>query len=176
VRVFQFKIPIPMPFNKAFINLGLAGNVAESVTLLLIILGVSLAFLFLVSRYRLHNFLINIYISLALISAVPQNVMSFMENSYSLLFLIFVVLLAMMNRYMFDIYQSGQSYAMWKAFVMSFLEVTLMISIIFSNLSSSDIPSFISQKSLVYLIDPWWKLLWMVLPLLFLIFIKKRER
>jgi uncharacterized membrane protein len=59
---------------------------------------------------------------------------------------------------------------------MSFLEVVLLLSIIFSYLPAKDILDYISKGSMVYFIDPWWKLAWMVLPLAFLIFVKKRDR
>lgn len=165
-----------MQLNKVFQNLGMAGSVAEMVTLVLVILALSLVFWLLVSRYRLHNFLINTYISLALVSVIPQEIMSFTKNSYILLFVLFVVFLTLMNKYLFDIYQSGPSYAMWKAFIMSFLEVILILSIIFSNLPSKDALTYISKNSLAYFVDPWWRLAWMVLPLVFLILVKKRER
>lgn len=165
-----------MQLNKVFLNLGLAGSVAELVTLILVILVLSTLFWLLIGRFRLHNFLINTYISLALVSAIPQDVMDFNKNSHILLFLIFVTFLTLMNKYLFDIHQSGSGLAIWQVFVMSFLEVVLLLSIIFSYLPAKDILDYISKGSMVYFIDPWWKLAWMVLPLAFLIFVKKRDR
>ncbi|HPN55093.1 MAG TPA: hypothetical protein PLB52_04180 [Candidatus Moranbacteria bacterium] len=164
-----------MPFNKAFVNLGLAGNMAELATLASIILILSIVFCFVISRYRLHNCLINIYISMALVSVIPQDIMLFMKNSYVIVFVLLIVVLTLMNKYLFDIYQSGPSYALWKSFILSFLEVTLILSVIFSNLASKDIPNFVSHNSMTYFIDPWWRFLWATLPLIFLILLKKRQ-
>lgn len=164
-----------MQLNKIFQNFGLAGNVAELATILVVLLGMSVIFWFLIGRFRLHNFLINMYISFALVNVIPDNVMSFTKNSSILLFLVFVVFLTLMNRYIFDIHQSGSGLAIWQVVVMSFLEVILLLSIIFSFFPNKDILKYVSQDYLAYFIDPWWRVVWMALPLIFLIFVKKRQ-
>lgn len=165
-----------MQLDKIFQNFGLASSVAELFTLVLVLLALSVVFWFLIGRFRLHNFLINIYISFALVNVMPDEVMSFTKNSSILLFLVFVVFLTLMNRYIFDIHQSGSGLAIWQVLVMSFLEMVLLMSIIFSYLPNKDILKYLSQGSSIYLINPWWRVVWMVLPLLFLIFVKKRDR
>ncbi|KKP94787.1 MAG: hypothetical protein US25_C0061G0005 [Candidatus Moranbacteria bacterium GW2011_GWE1_36_7] len=165
-----------MQLDKLFLNFGLAASVAEMVTLVLVLLVLSTIFWLLIGRFRLHNFLINMYISLALLSVIPSNVMSFSKNSSIILFLIFVILLTLMNKYLFDIHQSGSGMALWQVFLMSFFEVVLLLSIIFSFLPAKDVAKYVSKNSLSYFIDPWWSFAWMILPLAFLIFVKKRDR
>jgi hypothetical protein len=165
-----------MQLDKLFMSLGLASNVAELVTLLLVLLVLSTVFWLLIGRFRLHNFLINIYIALSILHIFPTEIMNFSKYSFVLVFLILVVLLTLMNKYLFDIHQSGSGLALWQVFFMSFLQVVLLLSIIFSFLPSRDVLQYVSKNSLNYFIDPWWSLAWMILPLAFLIFIKKREK
>ena len=165
-----------MQLDKFFQNFGLASIAAELVTLVLMLLAFSAVFWLLIGRFRLHNFLINIYISMAILYVVPQDVMVFSKNASILIFLIFLVLLTLMNKYLFDIHQSGSGMALWQVFLMSFLEVVLLLSIIFSFLPTKDVLKYISKNSLGYFVDPWWAFAWMVLPLAFLIFVKKRDK
>ena len=101
--------------------------------------------------------------------------MSFTKYSSLLLFLIFLILLTLANRYLFDIHQYGSGLAIWQVFVMSFLEIMLLISIILSFLPIKEILQYVSENYLAYFIDPWWRILWMIVPLLFLIVVKKRK-
>lgn len=165
-----------MQLDKLFLSFGLASDVAELATLVLVLLVLSTIFWLLIGRFRLHNFLINIYISLAILQVIPQDLLSFSKNSSILLFLIFVTLLTLLNSYLFDIHQSGSGLALWQVFVMSLLEVILLLSVIISYLPVKDATKYISKNSLAYFTDPWWSLAWMILPLAFLVFVKRRER
>lgn len=165
-----------MQLDKLFLNLGLASSAAELVTLVLVLLVLSTIFWLLIGRFRLHNFLINIYISLAILQVIPRDLLDFSKNSSVLFFLILVVLLTLLNAYLFDIHQSGSGLALWQVFLMSFFEVVLLVSIVVSFLPVKDVTKYISKNSLGYFIEPWWRLGWMIMPLAFLVFVKKRER
>lgn len=165
-----------MQLDKILLGLGLAKNVTELLTLFLVILLVSTVFWLLIGRFRLHNFLINIYISFAILQVLPKNLMTFNSNAYLLVFIILLAVLTFMNKYLFDIHQSGSGLAIWQVFVMSFFEVVLILSIIFSYLPVKSIQAYISKDALAYFTDPWWRVAWMVIPLVFLIFIKKRDK
>jgi len=165
-----------MQLDKVFMKFGLASSVAELVTLVLVLLVLSTIFWLLIGRFRLHNFLINIYISLAIMSVVPADIMTFSKNASVLVFLMCVVLLTLLNEYLFDIHQSGSGMALWQVFLMSFFEVVLLLSILIDSLPIKDVTMYISKNSLNYFIDPWWKLIWMVLPLAFLVFVRKRQK
>lgn len=163
-----------MQLDKIFQNLGFGGNAAETLSVALVLLVLSMLFWFLVGRFRLHNFLINTYISLAVVSVIPQNIASFSESSRAMIFMITVVFLTLMNKYIFDIHQSGSGLAIWQVVVMSFLELMLFLSIVASFLPGLELPKYLSNASLGYLTDPRWLLVWMILPLVFLIFVKKK--
>ena len=163
-----------MQLNQIFQNLGLAKSATELITLILVILAASWVFWLFIGRFRLHNFLINTYVSFALVQIIPKDIMSFTAYSSLLLFFISIILLTLANKYLFDIHQYGSGLAIWQVFVMSFLEIMLLLSIVFSFLPDKEILKYISENYLSYFIDPWWKVLWMVLPLLFLIVVKKR--
>lgn len=165
-----------MQLDKLFLKFGLASSAAELVTLILVLLVLSTVFWLLVGRFRLHNFLINIYIALAILQVVPADIMDFSKNSSVLVFLILVVLLTLLNKYLFDIHQSGSGLALWQVFVMSFFEVVLLLSIIISFLPVKEAAIYISKNSLSYFSDPIWRLTWMVLPLAFLVFVKRRDK
>ena len=165
-----------MQLNKVFLNLGLAKSATELMTLILIILAISWVFWLFVGRFRLHNFLINTYISFALVQIIPKDMLSFSAYAFLILFFIFIVLLTMANKYLFDIHQYGSGLAIWQVFVMSFLEIMLLLSIIFYFLPTKEILQYISGNYLAYFIDPWYRVLWMVVPLLFLVVVKKRSK
>ena len=96
-----------MQLNEIFKNLGLAKSATELITLIIVILAISGLFWLLIGRFRLHNFLINTYISLALVQVIPKDIMSFSKYSFLLVFLILIVLLTLINKYLFDIHQYG---------------------------------------------------------------------
>jgi hypothetical protein len=164
-----------MQLEKVFQNFGLAGSMAEFLTLILVLLAVSVVFWFLIGRFRLHNFLINTYISLAMVDVLPQQAMLLGKNSQIIFFVVILIFLTLMNKFIFDIHQQGSGLAIWQVVAMSFLEVVLLASIVCSYLPSKDVLSFISRGSLVYFADPWWRVVWMIAPLAFLIFVKKRS-
>ena len=165
-----------MQLDKIFLKLGLTSSSAELITLALVLIVISAIFWLLIGRFRLHNFLINIYISFALLAVLPQDMLTFTKSAPALVFLIFIVLLTLMNRYLFDIHQSGSGLAIWQVFVVSFLEVGLMISIILSYIPSKEVLKYLSRDASFYFVSPWAKFVWMVLPIAFLIFVKKREK
>lgn len=165
-----------MQLNEVFINLGLAKNMAEMLTLLMVLLFVSTIFWLLIGRFRLHNFLINVYISYAFLQVIPKEILNFMPNAEIIVFLVFTTILTLLNKYLFDIHQSGSGLAIWQVYVMSALEVILVLSIAISFLPTKDVLPYISKNALGYFSSPWWRFLWMILPLAFLVFIRKRER
>jgi hypothetical protein len=174
-RPFEFLL-LGMQLDKIFASFGLAKNVTELITLFVVLLIASTIFWLLIGRFRLHNFLINTYISFAILQVIPKDIMSFNQYSNILVFLILIVVLTLMNKYLFDIHQSGSGLAIWQVFVMSFFEVILILSILFSFLPPKEILPYISKDALTYFIDPLWRLGWMFMPLLFLIFINKRAK
>lgn len=165
-----------MQLEKIFFGLGLSGSIAELLTLALIILAATVVFWLVVGRFRLHNVLINIYISFALVQAVPAEIIGTNKNLPMLIFLILVVLFTLIGKYIFDIHISGSGLAYWQIFMMSFLEVGLIFSILVSFVGDKELLAYFSKDVLFYFSSPWAKFLWLSLPLAFLIFINKRSK
>jgi hypothetical protein len=164
-----------MQLDNFFLNMGLAKNAAELATLLVVLVIISAIFWLIIGRFRLNNFLINIYISFALVQVIPEGILSFTKYPSLLAFLVLLIFLTLVDRYLFDIRQYGSGLATWQVFLMGFLEVVLLLSIIFSFLPSKDVLQYVSKNSLVYFIDPWWRVGWMVAPLALLAFIRRRN-
>lgn len=166
-----------MQLEKIFKSFGLSVTSAELVTLLLVMLAITVAFWLLVGRFRLHSVLINIYISFALIGALPKDMVGTNGSTLSvMLFLIGIVLLTLMGKYTFDIHLSGSGLAYWQIFTMSFLEVGLITSLLAGFVGDKTLLKFVSKEALFYFTSPWAKFLWLAMPLAFLIYINKRGR
>jgi len=142
--------------------------------LLLALVFISFIFGMFIGRYRLLTVLINTYVSFAILSVIPPGFIS--DYSYELIaFLTLVVGLTLLGKKIFEIHISGAgSGFLWRVFAMSFLEVTLLLSIILSILPKKTALSYVSSSSLDYLASPNARLIWMVAPLIFLFFIHKR--
>ncbi|HRZ95717.1 MAG TPA: hypothetical protein P5262_04105 [Candidatus Moranbacteria bacterium] len=155
-------------------KLGLSMNMSQDVTLLLVVVFVSFIFGMFIGRYKLISVLINIYISLAIINAVPEKYLS--EYAYKLIgFLIIVVLLTLLGKKLFEIYISGSgSGFLWRVFAMSFLEVVMLISISLSLVPKKIALEYVSPSSYGYLASENASFLWLVIPLIFMFVIHKR--
>lgn len=163
-----------MQLEKVFKSLGLSVASAELVTLLLVMLAITVAFWLLVGRFRLHSVLINIYISFALVWAIPADFIGKNSTLSIMLFLIGIVLLTLMGKYTFDIHLSGSGLAYWQIFVMSFLEIGLITSLMVFFVGDKFLLKFVSKDALFYFSSPWAKFFWLAMPLAFLIYINKK--
>ncbi|MFZ5982534.1 MAG: hypothetical protein ACOYS2_03125, partial [Patescibacteria group bacterium] len=86
-----------------------------------------------------------------------------------------VVALTVFGKELFDIYISGSGTGfLWRVFVMSFLEVVLIFSVVFSFLPRKTALEWISGDALNYLAGDWFRFVWAVAPLLFLFVIHKK--
>ena len=165
-----------MQLEKVFSSFGLSASSAELVTLVLVLLAITVAFWLLIGRFRLHSVLLNIYISFALVGAIPKDVIGANVNLLVLIFLILIILLTLMGKYTFDIHLSGSGLAYWQLLLMSFLEVGLIASIMATFVGDKTLLKFISKDALFYFSSPWAKFLWLALPLAFLAYINKRGK
>lgn len=154
----------------------MAKSTTELVTLLFVMVAVSALFWVLIGRFRLHNFLINIYISYALMAVLPADLLAANKYFQVLVFFMFLVVLTLMNKFLFDIHQNGSGLALWQVFAMSFLQVGLILSIVLAFVPAKEALKYLSKDALFYFTSIWARLAWMSLPLLFLIFVNKRNR
>ena len=139
---------------------------------LLIILGLfSLAFGTLIGKQRAIPVLISTYISALVVKSLPEN---FAETYKTVLFLVLIALFTISGRK----FLSGSlafGSKLWKLFAFSFLEMMLIISIIFSMISKQTALGYVSVSSYDYFVSGWLPLIWLVAPLLFLMFFCRRN-
>ncbi len=158
-----------------FSQIGISPKIAQDVMLVLFVAFVSFVYGMLVGRYRLIPALINIYVSFAIVSVVPEKIFT----DYSMKLILFFVLWAVLtifSRKFFDVhfYGSGTNF-LWKVFSMSFLQGMLILSVAFSFVPTKIALTYISLNAYKYLAEGWAPLIWMVIPLICLFFIHRRN-
>jgi hypothetical protein len=163
-----------MNLSLIFSQLGLSPKITQDVMLFLVVALVSFIFGMLVGRYKLITVLVNIYVSVALLSVFPKGI--FPDYSYSLiLFFGVIVLLTVLGKKMFEMPLSGSGKGfLWRVFAMSFLEVVLMLSVALSLMPKKVALGYISPDSYGYLVSENFAFLWMLFPLVFMFVIHKK--
>ncbi len=161
--------------NTFFSTLAIPKNLAGDLSLLLLFFGLSLAFGFIFGRWKLVNILINVYIVVALLSVLPKEVLLFSPYAKVGLFLVFLFLLSMVDSRLFDVHiTSAGTDFFWRLFVMSILVTGMLVSVTLAFLPKAIALSFISLTVYNYFASPWAFIVWMVLPLVSLLFINNR--
>jgi len=146
----------------------------QDVTLLLALVLVSFVFGMFVGRSRLVTVLINIYVSFAILTVIPRTYLTD-YNSAILVFFVLLVLLTIFGKKIFEISISGSgSDFLWRVFGVSFLEVILMTSIMISLMPKKAALVYVSKTAYDYLAGPNFQFLWMVAPILGILFIHKK--
>lgn len=155
-------------------NLGVSKAFTQDVSLLIIIALVSFVFGTFIGRHRLITILINIYVAVSLLNVIPKS--TFGSYTYELLaFLAIVAGMTFLGKKLFEINISGAGTGfLWRVFILSFLEVVLIISIIFTIIPKKEALSYVSGTAHGYLTGDWWRFIWMAAPLAFLFIIHKR--
>lgn len=156
-------------------KLGLAASLTQDVTLLIVVILASFLFGVFISKSRLAAVLIYAYVAFALVSVTPSVYLA--DYTYKILaFLIVIVIGTIWTRRIIDVGTAGLGPGtMWKVFVLSFLEVVLILSVVISLMPKRDALAYISVTSYGYLATDPMKLAWMAAPLLFL-FLTQRRR
>lgn len=163
-----------MNFSMIFSQLGLSQKIAQDVMLFLVVVLVSFVFGMFIGRSKLVTVLINIYVSVALLSVLPKGALS--DYTYGLiLFFGAIILLTIFGKKMFDISLSGSGNGfLWRVFAMSFLEVVLMLSVALTLMPKKIALNYVSSSSYNYLVSENFAFFWMIIPLIFLFVIHKR--
>ena len=163
-----------MNFSLLLSKLGLSQKLSQDVTLILIIALISFVYGMLLGKYKIMTVLINIYVSFALISVIPgEFILDY--NTKLLLFFALVAGLTLISKRFFDLSMSGSgSYFLLRVFLMSFLQVALALSIIFSIVPKKIALDYISLDAYGYLTIGWMPAIWMALPLVYMFFVYKR--
>ncbi|MCK9378862.1 MAG: hypothetical protein M0P97_01825 [Candidatus Moranbacteria bacterium] len=167
-----------MGMQGLFVNLGLPEKISGDISMFLILSVVSVGLGMYIGRFRLVNVLINIYIAVALLGVIPAKWLSSSGVLPAIFFLAAVIFLTIIGDYLFDIHISNTVPGgfFWRLFVMSFLEMGLVFSIIISHLPKKIVLQYISESSSGYFSSPYAQIFWMVLPLVFLLFLSKKSK
>lgn len=153
-----------------------SSTLAELSGIALAILAVSAIFWVVIGRFKLHNALINIYISFAILQVVAKETAALGKFAPFFIFLGLVIFFTMIDSTVFEIHLSGSGLRIWQVLILSFLEAGLFISIVSSLLPEKQVSRFISEESLHYMTSPWASIFWMLAPLIFLILIGRRSK
>jgi hypothetical protein len=156
-------------------KLGISASLTQDVTLLIVIALASFLFAIFIGKSRLAAVLVGSYISFALVSVIPESWLAGTGYNF-LVFLIIVVAVTLWGKKIIDISIGGiGSGFMWKIFVMSFLEVVMILSIVLSLIPKKDALIYVSSSSYGYFIDDPMRLIWMAAPLIFLFFVQRKN-
>jgi hypothetical protein len=154
-------------------ELGLAENLFRDLLVLGVIVVVSVLFGFFFGRRYLVSMLLSMYISVALVWAIP---VQFVADNFNqlLAFLIAFLILNLFGRRLFFINILGSGIPYWiKVFLLSFLETVLLVSILVKLAPENLYSDYLSFQVVQYLTLGWYGFAWMVAPLIFVFIIKR---
>lgn len=158
-----------------FSKLGISSNLSQDISLLFLVIFVSFVFGMFIGRYKLLTILVNIYISLAVIAAVPKGFLASYSHNLIAFFSILIIL-TLISKKFFEVSISGAgSGFLWRVFAMSFLEVVLLISIAVSMVPEKVALGYVSATSYKYLASDNFRFIWTIAPLVFMFFIQRRS-
>lgn len=165
-----------MNLYSIFSQIGISSEVAQNVILIFFAAFFSFVYGMLVGRSRLIPALANIYASFAIVSVFPANVFSDYTSKLILFFTLWAGL-TIFSRKFFDIhfFGSGTSF-LWRVFSMSFFQGILLLSVTASLVPKKTMLAYISSDAYQYLAEDWAPLVWMLLPLVYLFFIYRKNR
>lgn len=162
-----------MDFITNFVPAKMMGDL--SFVIVFLVLTVVLALYF--GRPRLTSLMMYCYIDTAILSVLP--VTFFAMSPYGKVFVFFAIyiFLFLVGDYLLNIHvSSGGGDSFWRTLVMSFLTVGMFASIVFALLPRSFTLSYVSSATASYFYSQLSQIVWMILPLFFLLFANKRLR
>ena len=155
-------------------RLGISPEFTQDITLFAMVALASFVFGMFIGRYKLITILINIYVAYAVTMTVPAQYF----NDYLMKLLFFLALAAILtivSKRLFEVYFSGSgSGFLWRVFLMSFLEVVFLISVVLSMLPSKVALRYVSSQAYGYLASDLAVFVWMLAPMVALFVIHKR--
>jgi hypothetical protein len=154
--------------------MGFSASGMQDLIFLTVIILVSFVFGILVGRFRLISVLINSYISLAILKAVPQGFLTTYMNSLIFFFAFFIALIiASKKLFEIRIYGSGSGF-LWRVFSISFLEIMLLVSIVLTTVPKKVALAYVSKNVYQLVASPNAYFLWLIMPLVGLLLIRKK--
>jgi hypothetical protein len=163
-----------MNLSQIFSQFGISSKTAMDITMFLVIVFFSFIFGVLIGRYKLITILINIYVAMAVMGAVSTKILA--DYSYRLLlFFAIIIGLTILSKEMFELpISAGGKGFFLRVFVMSFLEIMLMLISVFEIMPKKIALSYISSNSYGYFTAENFVLFWTIIPLVFLFTIHKK--
>lgn len=163
-----------MDLTSIISKLGLPVAMTQDVTLFLAVVFLSFVFGMFIGRFRIVTILINAYIALALLKAVPVQYISSYSHQLTFFFACLIVF-TLFGKSLFEIPISGAgSGYFWRILILSFLEIILILSVIFSILPKKEALAYISPSAYEYLVSSNFHFIWLILPLIFVFIIHKK--
>lgn len=144
-------------------------------SLLLLFVGMSLGLGFIFGRFKLVSMLINVYIALALIRAIPEEYIDSPSMVRAVSFIGLLVFLTFIDKRLFDLHIStAASDFFWRIFVMGILVTGMIVSSVLTFLPRAMALDFISATAYSYFASPIAVFFWLTIPILSLLFINNR--
>ncbi|MFA7209088.1 MAG: hypothetical protein WC120_02270 [Parcubacteria group bacterium] len=163
-----------MDIGKILVGFGVSPQLTQDISLFIVVAILSFVFGMFIGRYKLITILINIYVAFAVTMSVPAKY--FTDYVYELVFfLAAIIILTLISKQLFEIYISGSgSGFLWRVFVMSFLEVVFLLSLVLWMAPKNVALEYVSPMAYGYLATENAHLAWMIIPMAFMFFIHKR--
>ncbi len=150
---------------------------AGDLSLILILVAAGLVFGLWFGRSQLVSVTLCAYVALTLTEALPGAWLSVSPWAPVAVFAFFLLFLFFAGDYLFDIHISNsRSDFFWRVLVMGFLSAGLIASILLSLLPEAAARRIISGTVYGWLAGPVTGILWLFIPLFFLLFINRRLR
>jgi hypothetical protein len=156
-------------------NLDIAPSLAGDLSLLLLFIGVSIGLGFFLGRARLILILIDIYIARALMAILPATWFEFSPYGAVIIFFALFFILFFIDRRLFDLHLSNMGTDFfWRILVMGILVTGLLVSTVLYFTPLKLALDFLSLSVYGYFASATALIVWMVLPLIGLLFINNR--
>jgi hypothetical protein len=153
-------------------KIGISQSFMQDFFLLIVIVILTVAVAFFVGRHRIVALLFSAYISLALLGSIAGDYLQ--DYTFQLIFFFAsLVVFTFFGKKIIGAYVSKADF-MWRIFLLSFLEVVAISSIVFSILPKKIALEYISKSAYGYLASSNFQILWLILPLIFVYAIRKR--
>jgi len=164
-------------FQSLFMRFGLPNGLAGDISFLIFFFLISVVFGMLIGRFRLINVLINVYIAIAILTVIPQEILRPYSVATLFVFIITVIALTMVDSHLFDIHIAGSGGSFfWRLFVMSFFEAGLIFSVLISFWGIKIASNYFSSDIYNLFASAYARIFWMLAPLFVLFFINKKEK
>ncbi len=164
-----------MDFNSILENLGFQQKLSLDISLLIIIAIITFIWGIVFGRGKLAPIFSGIYISIVITSAVSFD---FFDNYIYRLILFFILVAIFVfweNKFFNSSFASVGYGFSWKVFVMSFFEIMLILSYVLTIIPHKIAANYVSVNAFGYVASQDFRLIWMVIPFIFLAFANRKS-